>query len=330
MPCHGTCNAEDTARLYLNNVWKLHGLPDSIVSDRGTQFVSKFWKHLIRRLKTEARLSTAHHPESDGQSERINASLEQYLRAYVDYLQDDWSDWLPLAEFAANAQKSETTGMSPFFATYGFHPRMGFEPATLPDQPSAARRDAEKFASRMAEILDVVQAESAVAQARYEEQANRHRYPARRFLPGQYVWLDARTIRTARPQKKLDWKNLGPFKVIKAVSPYAYRLDLPKSMKNHPVFYVNRLRPADIKPLPGQRPDLPPHVEVNGEKEWEVEEILDSYYEKRGRGRGRLKYVVRWVGYDEPTTEPAEYLSHAPPIIANYHRRYPEKPGPRP
>ncbi len=86
VPCQGTCNAEETARLYVRHVWKLHGLPLSVVSDRGSQFVSEFWRHLMKRLKITSALSTAHHPETDGQTERANAGLEQYLRAYVSYL----------------------------------------------------------------------------------------------------------------------------------------------------------------------------------------------------------------------------------------------------
>ncbi|EKV18173.1 hypothetical protein PDIG_11210 [Penicillium digitatum PHI26] len=122
--CKGTCNAEEVARLYTRHVWKLHGLPNTVVSDRGPQFVAQFWKHLTKRLRITNLLSTAYHPETDGQTERANAVLEQYLRAYVSYLQDDWSEWLPLAEFTANSHYSESTRVSPFYANYGFHPRI--------------------------------------------------------------------------------------------------------------------------------------------------------------------------------------------------------------
>ena len=329
IPCHGTCNSEDTANLFVQHVWKLHGLPSSIVSDRGTQFVSTFWKHLTTRLRIKGALSTAHHPETDGQTERANAGLEQYLRAYVAYLQDDWYDWLPLAEFAINDQKSESTGLSPFFLTYGFHPRLGFEPIDI-SKPAPAQRDSERFVQKMESLLDYARSEARAAQALNEEFANRRRQPARRFRVGQHVWLDARNIRTARPQKKLDWKNLGPFKVVEEVSPHAYRLELPASMRIHPVFYVNKLRPADVDPLPGQRLDPPPHVEVTGGEEYEVEEVVDSTWERRGRKGRRLKYLVKWTGYDEPTWEPADYLENASQLVANFHRRYPTKPGPRP
>jgi hypothetical protein len=147
IPCRGTCDSEEAARLFMKDVWKLHGLPTTIVSDRGPQFISEFWKHLTRRLGISATLSTAYHPETDGQTERMNAALEQYLRLYVAYLQDDWADWLPLAEFAANDTASETTTITPFFANYGFHPRLGFEPVLPTKNPAA--QDAEKFAARM-------------------------------------------------------------------------------------------------------------------------------------------------------------------------------------
>jgi transposase InsO family protein len=219
IPCKSTCGAEEVARLYTRYIWKLHGLPTTVISDRGPQFVAQFWKHLTKRLKINTLLSTAYHPETDGQTERLNAVLEQYLRAYVSYLQDDWAEWLPLAEFASNTTRSETTRTSPFFANYGFHPRMGFEPVEPARRP--ATRDAEAFAQKMELIFDHTRAAMTAAQARHEESANRHRQPARQYRVGQYVWLDSRNIKTLRPQKKLDWKNLGPFRVAQVVSPHA-------------------------------------------------------------------------------------------------------------
>ena len=198
IPCTGTCDAEGVARLYVKYIWKLHGLPTTIVSDRGPQFISAFWKHLNRRLKVNSLLSTAFHPETDGQTERMNAVLEQYLRAYVSYLQDDWVEWLPLAEFSTNLHVSETTRVSPFYANYSFHPRLGFEPI-LPPDTRPATRDAEAFAQKIKDITDFLRTEMTSAQARYEEQANRTRRPARRFREGQLVWLNARNIRTLHP-----------------------------------------------------------------------------------------------------------------------------------
>lgn len=262
IPCKGTCDSEEAARLFIKYAWKLHGLLITIVSDRGPQFTSEFWKHLTRRLKISATLSTAYHPETDGQTERMNAILEQYLRLYVAYLQDDWSDWLPLAEFASNDTVSETTAVTPFFGNYGFHPRLGFKPVPPAGRPAA--RDAEKFATQMQEITKHMRSEMLAAQARYREQANRKRRPARQYRVGQEVWLDARNIKTLRPAKKLDWKNCGPFRIEKIRSPWAYRLTLPESMKIHSVFHVSLLQPAADDSLPAQRNEPSSHVKVDG------------------------------------------------------------------
>ena len=115
VPCRTTTKAPDLANLFLHHVWKHHSLPQDIVSDRGPQFASDFWRQLCSRLGISPRLSTAFHPETDGQTERANQTMEQYLRAFVSHQQDDWSDWLPMAEFAANNQQSETTQTTPFF-----------------------------------------------------------------------------------------------------------------------------------------------------------------------------------------------------------------------
>lgn len=133
------CNsmkAPHAAKLFYTHVWKLHGLPDSIISDRGPQFKSAFWKSLCEMLRVKSSLSTAYHPETDGQTEIANAAMEQVLRCYTSYLQDDWAEWLPTAEFSCNNWQSATTGLTPFFANSGQHPRIGNEPV-VPQDPLA-------------------------------------------------------------------------------------------------------------------------------------------------------------------------------------------------
>ena len=201
-------DAKRLADLFVHHVWKLHGLPRSIISDRGTQFVNDFWKFLYKRLGISVRLSTAWHPEIDGQTERLNGVMEQYLRAYVNYLQDDWPDWLPLAEFTGNNTKSETTKVSPFFANKGFHPRMGFEPAE--PLPSNIRKvNADAFATRMEEIQEILRDNMLIAQADHECHANQHRGPAPQYQIGDLVWLDTRNLFTKRPSRKLENRHAG-------------------------------------------------------------------------------------------------------------------------
>lgn len=321
IPCNTTDDADKLARLFIVYVWKHHGLPETIVSDRGSLFTSEFWTRLCKRLGIMAALSTAFHPETDGQTERTNAMLEAILRAYTSYHQDDWNDWLPLAEFALNNQESETTKMTPFFANSAMHPRMGFEP--LSDPLTADELDADRLAKAMDDILQIIQDEMIFAQAMMTAQANKHRIPAPAYRPGDKVWLSTRNLRTRRPSKKLDWKNIGPFEVVEAIGSHAYRLALPETMKIHDVFHVWLLNPASTDPFPGQSESNPPPVEIDGEEEWDVEAVLSSRVKYR-----KIYYTVRWKGDWEDTEEPAEMLTNAADKVAQYHAKYPGEPGP--
>ena len=129
VPCRTTIDAPSLADLFLDNIWKPHGLPLTIISDRGPQFAAEFWGTVCCRLKIDRRLSTAFHPETDAQTERVNGIMEQYLRSYVNYQQDDWCQWLPMSEFIGNNHASETTGTSPFFANYGYDPQSQLPPS---------------------------------------------------------------------------------------------------------------------------------------------------------------------------------------------------------
>ena len=312
-----------------------------MVSDRGSQFVSTFWKTLLDRLRVDGRLSSAYHPQTDGQSENSNQLMEQYLRAYVNYLQDDWVKWLPAAEFAVNNRESATTKCTPFFANYGRHPRMGFEPSqprTLTGPPRFDAEDADKFAQEMETLHTELQDQMAFAQARYEAYGAGVPPPA--FQPGDNVWLDARNIRTLRPAKKLDYKNLGPFKVLQKINAQAYRIDLPETMRIHNVFHVSLLRPAvpDEQCLPAQvkaRQPPPPVVAKEAEEaQYVVQEVVDSeIIEKKKRGKKRttktLHYTVMWEGYTEATLEPWYNLIDCPAKVKAFHDRYGDtKPGP--
>ena len=322
IPCNDTVGSEDLAWLYLNHIWKLHGLPNSITSDRGPQFISKFWRTLCQKLGITIALSTAFHPQSDGKTERANALTEQYLRAYTSYHQEDWADWLPLAEFTGNSGYSESIKTNAFIANYGFNPRLGFEPmATQNHHPQAL--NAEAFTTKMAAIHTLIKAEIAEAQAHQELYKNRHRAPAPTYRPGDLVWLLTKNIHTERPSKKLDWKKIGPYKVKRLVSAYAYELELPPSMRIHPVFHTSLLLPTANDPHKGQIQEPPPPVIVNHEEEFEISAILDS--KRAGRG---IKYLIKWTGYDNPTWEPYNNIKHLGPMLIAFHAKYPLRAKP--
>jgi len=122
-----TVTAAGAANLYLQNVWKLHGLPRKVISDCGPQFVAAFMKELYRLLGIEAAMSTAYHPQTNGQTEWVNQELEQYLQIFVRERQDDWYALLPLAEFSYNNHIHLSTQQTPFLLDTGRHPRIGFE-----------------------------------------------------------------------------------------------------------------------------------------------------------------------------------------------------------
>ena len=128
VPTTSETSALGLAKLYRDNVWRYHGLPDSIISDRGPQFAAELMKELNKLLGIQTKLSTAYHPQTDGQTERMNQEIEQYLRMFVSHRQDDWPEWIAIVEFLYNNKIHTTMQMSPFFANYGYHPRMGTEP----------------------------------------------------------------------------------------------------------------------------------------------------------------------------------------------------------
>src|SRR6266478_1149355 len=124
IPTHNTINSPQLAQLFLTHVFSKHGVPSHVTSDQGTEFVSHFFCSLGKLLQMELHFTSGYHPEGNGQTECINQVLEQYLRAYTNYQQDDWAALLPLAEFAYNNAPSVTTGVSPFFANKGYHPNL--------------------------------------------------------------------------------------------------------------------------------------------------------------------------------------------------------------
>ncbi|GLB36661.1 putative retrotransposable element tf2 155 kda protein type 1-like [Lyophyllum shimeji] len=290
IPTHTTCTAMGAANLYRKHVWKLHGLPDAFVSDRGPQFVVEFTRELYRLLGIKLSTSTAYHPQSDGQTERVNQELEQYLRVFCNERQDDWDDLLPEAEFQYNNHVHSATKYTPFMLDTGRNPRMGFEPRPL----NSNNETANEFFERMK--LAQEEAKAALAKAK-DDMAwyyDQRRTPAPEYKPGDRVYLDASDIETTRPSKKLSHRYLGPYTVERQVGSLAYKLRLPRSMSClHPVFNAVKLRLAPPDPIPGRRARPPPPPTLINNEEWfNVEDILDSRIFRR-----KLQYKVKWKGY---------------------------------
>lgn len=321
VPCRKSINAEETARLLLDQVVKLHGVPKEIITDRGPQFISSFWKTLFELLGSKVKLSSAFHPETDGQTERTNQILEQYLRCTINYQQDNWTELLPLAEFAYNNSVQSATNKTPFYLNCGFHPRLDPRQETFAKNPAALDRIEGLQRTRL-ELKEQL----TKAQNRYKQYADRFRLSSPEFKRGDKVWLLRKHIHTTRPSDKLDYRKLGPFIISEEINPVAFKLKLPDSMRVHDVFHVSLLEKYHPSEIPGRKIPQPPPVQVENETEYEVREILDCKF----RGK-RLFYLVDWEGFDasERTWEPEENLKNCKEIVAVFHARYPHKPAPR-
>src|SRR5690606_8079316 len=240
IPLPTNTDAKDLAHSFLRNIWKLHGPPDEIISDRDTRINSHFWQELMDLIGVKSAMSTAYHPETDGQTERVNQTLEQYLRHYCSWKQDNWEDLLALAEFAYNSAVSEATGMSPFYANYGQEPRLSWEPIGKQRHVNPASQLLERMWEatwlRLREML-------AKNRDKMIRQTANKRMAQPAYKVGDLVMVDSRNMKSKRPSKKLDHKKIGPFKIIKLVGKRACRVQLPGQIKVHPTFHVSMLEP---------------------------------------------------------------------------------------
>ena len=309
VPTYEALSSEDMAYMYIEHVFSKHGAPSSIISDRGGHFASRFMKAFCENLGAKLHLSTAFHPQTNGQTERTNQGVEQYLRAYCNYQQDDWVTWLPLAEFQLNNSLSASTGTTPFYANYGFHPTMTLKALPDTDIPSADER--ALLLDEIQELLKHQLTSALELQAKYYDRKHK---PAPEFAVGEQAWLLRRYIQTERPSDKLDDKKLGPFRITKVIGSHARKLELPKSMKIHPVFHVSLLE-QHVTGSERYEVPTPQPVVIEGEEEWEVERIEDHR-----RQQGKTQYLVLWKGGTSPqrTWEPEENLENATEVLEQF------------
>uniref|UniRef100_A0A8C5M8S7 Integrase catalytic domain-containing protein n=1 Tax=Leptobrachium leishanense TaxID=445787 RepID=A0A8C5M8S7_9ANUR len=271
IPCTGVPTAKETASLFFLHVFRLHGLPESITSDRGSQFTSKFWKAFCSLLHITGNLTSAYHPQSNGQTERTNQTLEHYLRCYTTHLQYDWVDFLPTAEFTYNSQQHETTKESPFFISYGFHP------TSIPNLPEPSSvPEVSLHVTSLQRGFDLAKTNLLQAQSRNKKAADLRRHPAPDYHIGDLILLSTKHLHLSCPSKKLAPRYLGTFRVASIVNPVAVKLVLPPSLQVHPVFQVSLLKPWTPDPFPTRTPSPPSPIVVNDTLEYEVEKILES------------------------------------------------------
>ena len=326
IPTTDQVTSEDVAKFFLLHVFSKHGIPSHVTSDRGTEFHSHFMRSLGTLLNMKLHFTSGYHPEANGQTERTNQTLEQYLRLYCNYQQTNWSSLLPLAEFAYNNAPSETTGTSPFFANKGYHPHV----SVYPERDIASIR-ALDFAIDLHDLQKELKSQLESAQKRYSASADRNRIDPPVFKIGDKVYLRSDHIRTTRPTRKLAEKYLGPFPIIRQPGTHSYTLQLPNDLRGiHPVFHVSQLEPAIPNAIPNRIQDPPPPVQVEDGVEYEISQVLDSKFDRRFRSCP-LRYLVKWSGY-EGTDEETSWLSaldlaHSAEYVEDFHKSNPDKPG---
>jgi hypothetical protein len=243
LPLSHPFTALDVALVFMHNIFKLHGLPTTIISDRDKIFTSALWQEFFDLLKTDLHMSSAYHPQTDGQTERVNQCLETYLRCFVQACPTKWSKWLSLAEYWYNTSYHSSLGHSPFLVLYGYEPRhFGIDLSQ-----AVQHEDIKNWLEQRDLMHQLVRHHLIRAQNKMKAQADKHR-SFRSFSVGDSVYLKVQpyvqTSLAPRSSNKLSFKYFGPFKDIEKIGPSAYKLKLPEGCLIHPVFHVSLLKQA--------------------------------------------------------------------------------------
>lgn len=310
IPYKEATTAEEFAYLFYKHIVSTHGIPRKILSDRGPPFASKFWQALTGLLGWNHRLTTAFRPSVDGQTERQNQELEQYLRCYVNHEQNNWVEKLPAAQLAYNTSYHSSIKTTPMFANHGFTTDTYEEARKGPLNVKAMLK-----ADDLRSLHKEMQEELKHVQYRMKQYYDKKRIEGPTFEEGEMVLLSTKNLTTNRPSKKLDYKFIGPFPVKKKISESNYELDLPREIRVHPVFHVSLLETTQGNVMVRAGQDK---LEVESPEEYEPEKII-----KHRVRDNKNWYLIKWKNYpnSENTWEPIEHLAKSQRLLKNYHQQ---------
>ena len=330
LPGHKTDCAPDIAARYYKYLYRFLGVPSVWISDNAGPFVSTFLKTINELTGTKHRHGSSRHPQTQGAVEITNAELDQKLRFYIDTYQTNWSDHLPALDFSHNVSHHSSINMAPLKVLLGSEPRNPLS-VTMPATPKGnnpAESTVIEQASDLVRQTKAVQDEAHRAALRAQEsqrlQANKKRRPVD-FEVGDQVFVSRRLFNSAAPTTRLASQWSGPFTII-AERGHSFEVEMPSSYKGSNLFHADRLRKAPTNPMPQQAVEPPPAEEIDGEPEWEIDQVLASRLFGKYK---KLQYQVSWIGYDpDETWYCAEDLRNAPMTLRQFHDQYPAAAGP--
>ncbi|KAA0050296.1 reverse transcriptase [Cucumis melo var. makuwa] len=299
IPCPPDVKVDEAARLFFKNIVKRWGVPKSIISDRDQRFTGKFWRELFKLTGIDLNFSTSFHLQSDGQTERINTLLEQYLRHYVSAHQKDWAALLDVAQFSYNLQRSESTGKSPFEIIMNQQPNT---PGALIAPYEGPNPSAFNFTKQWHEEQDISRACLKKAARRMKKWADKKRRP-KEYEIGEKVLVKL-LLNQFKPLRKVH-KGLvrryeGPFSIIERVGKAAYKVELPQKLKIHNIFHVSMLKPFhedQEDPNRSETSQAPTGVVTEFDKK--IKEILAERKIRRRGVPSYSEYLILWEGLSE-------------------------------
>jgi hypothetical protein len=292
IPLHHPFTAAVVARTFMKEVYRLHGLPGVIVTDRDRIFTSNLWRELFKLSGVELHMSSSYHPQSDGQTERLNQTMETYLRCFANACSSKWCQWLHLAEYWYNNCHHSAIGRSPFQALYAYEPKhFGISPEDTVSVPELSTWVQDRQV-----MHDLIKQHLSRAQVRMKQQADKHR-SERQFAVGDKVFVKlqpyVQSSLAPRANQKLAFKFFGPYTILARVGSVAYKLALPPSSSIHPVFHVSQLKKCNTEVCQDSSP-LPSDVDLPRVPE----RVLQSKLVSRG-DRSVQQLLIKWSDWPE-------------------------------
>lgn len=317
IPTTKDVKAPGVARLFIRDVYSRFEMPKTITSDRDTKFTSNYWTTVFKLLGTTLKMSSAYHPQTDGQTERANRTMAEILRAFVHPRHDDWEEHLPLAAFAYNNSVNASTKSTPFFLSYGRHPATPIDSALAVESNLPA---VEEWLERLKTAQLEAEENIKTAQGQRKTQADKRRRQVK-FSEGDLVMLDSReNIKLPGAlTKKFSAPYIGPFRVLEARSDVTYKIDLPKTLKRiHPVFHVSVLKKykeghesQQVLRQPG------PVMGENEEAEWEIESNLTT---KIRYGSEQFLVLYKGWGFETDEWKKREELGNCKALLKKFEK----------